>query len=295
MRPGGGKQKGAQYERDVCVALSMWISAGRKKDLFWRSAMSGGRATVARKKGDNLAAHAGDISATDKEGHALTDHYYAECKRYADLNFGGFLTKGIGPLAKFWQVAVDEATKHDRIAMLIVREDRNDTLLMVPAQSMLKRGMTGHAFGLNPHAHIATLHKIGADLYHFDTVMLKPYQVPAKFKADEGPMLKPGELDRIISAKTSITVHPSDTFTQAVIKNPPISTLGLPPRTLDLLRKSGIVGREALARMTDAELLRMPNFGRKMLKDVRAVIPLEEVLAAPKPIERKRFTKGSKR
>lgn len=194
MRAGGGKQKGADYERKVCVDLSKWISGGKRQDLFWRSAMSGGRATLGKRKGIDLAAQAGDITATHIDGHVLTDHYLIECKRYADLNFGAFLTKGVGPLAQFWKIAVAEATKHDRIAMLIVREDRNDTILMVPNESMLKRGVTAHRFGLNPNAFIARMMKLNVDMYSFADVLLKPFEAPAKYDPTKGPMLKPGEL-----------------------------------------------------------------------------------------------------
>jgi len=47
MRKGGGKAKGASFERDICRRLSLWVSAGKQEDVFWRSAMSGGRSTVA--------------------------------------------------------------------------------------------------------------------------------------------------------------------------------------------------------------------------------------------------------
>src|SRR5215216_6431446 len=38
--------KGPQWEREVCRALSLWVTNGERVDVFWRSAMSGGRATV---------------------------------------------------------------------------------------------------------------------------------------------------------------------------------------------------------------------------------------------------------
>ena len=50
-KPGYGKQKGGEYERTVCKKLSLWVSNGTRDDIFWRSAMSGGRATLQRKKG----------------------------------------------------------------------------------------------------------------------------------------------------------------------------------------------------------------------------------------------------
>lgn len=206
MRAGGGKQKGAQYERDVCVGLSLWISHGKKRDLFWRSAMSGGRATVARKKGVNIARHSGDVSATAPEGHALTDHYYVECKRYRDLNFGAFLTKQEGPLAKFWTKAVDEAKSYSRIPMLIIREDRNETLVLVPMEAKLDRGTTGFTYGFNPDAHLARLTRMKADLYTFDGMILKPFNVPARYKPEV--FMKPGEVAHIMGGgRTKITVE----------------------------------------------------------------------------------------
>ena len=132
MRPGGGKSKGSQFERDICKALSLWVSHGKSEDLFWRSAMSGGRATVGARKGKDLARHAGDISATGREGHALTDDWYIECKRYADLNFGAFFLKAAGPLAQFWAEACAQADQHKKMPMLIAREDRNETFVLLP-------------------------------------------------------------------------------------------------------------------------------------------------------------------
>ena len=55
MRKGGGKAKGSSFERLICKELSLWITGGEHQDVFWRSAMSGGRSTVAMKKGDKLA------------------------------------------------------------------------------------------------------------------------------------------------------------------------------------------------------------------------------------------------
>jgi hypothetical protein len=219
MRPGGGKQKGSEYERQICKALSLWVSHGAREDLFWRSAMSGGRATVGRKKGKDFAQHAGDISATHPAGHVLTDHFYVECKRYADLNFGSFLTKGVGPLAGFWTEAVKQAAAHDRIPMLIVRQDRADTMLLVPCEAMLARGLTGHVFKFNTVAWIARLMQLKIDLYDFDSVMLKDFEAPSKYSIN-GPFLKPGEFDKIMSARPELAAYHEkvDTFLTKVNK-----------------------------------------------------------------------------
>lgn len=200
MRAGGGKDKGSRYERDVCKDLSLWVSGGTKEDLFWRSAMSGGRATIARRRTTaRVAAQAGDITATAPEGHILTDLYYIEVKRYADLNFGSFLTKGVGTLAKFWQTAISEASHHGKVPMLIVREDLNVPILIVPHEAMLARGKTGHVFNLNPEAMLARMMKLRADVYLFEEVLKRPFVAPSAYNIDmSGPMLKPGELQHIL-------------------------------------------------------------------------------------------------
>ena len=60
------KQKGAEFERKICKQLSRWIDSNRE-DLFWRSAMSGGRATLKSNKGE-VSGQAGDITSIDKIG-----------------------------------------------------------------------------------------------------------------------------------------------------------------------------------------------------------------------------------
>lgn len=136
MRAGGGKAKGAGFERKVCTALSLWITEGKQKDCFWRSAMSGGRATVAGRKGDVLRRQAGDITATSPEGHKLTDQYYVECKFYADLELGNFLL-GRGTLHKFWETTFREAEQYGKQPLLIAKQNRVDTLFLVSSRSRL--------------------------------------------------------------------------------------------------------------------------------------------------------------
>src|SRR5580700_5183475 len=123
MRAGGGKQKGAAHERYICVELSRWMSAGAHDDLFWRSAMSGGRSTVAAKGGRRLAAQAGDISCIHAKGSPLTDKYYIECKSYRDLNFVGLL-KRKGKLAEFWLETRKQAAHYSKLPLLIAKQNQ---------------------------------------------------------------------------------------------------------------------------------------------------------------------------
>lgn len=125
-----GKKKGSAFERDVCRKLSLWVSRGKKSDLFWRSAMSGGRATVARHKGESVR-QAGDITAVAPEGHVLTDRYYVECKFYRDLDILSFLFHNKGKLAGFWKDTVRESDRHNcREPMLIAKQNNFPTLLI---------------------------------------------------------------------------------------------------------------------------------------------------------------------
>lgn len=114
-----GKQKGAGFEREICVALSKWITNGEKIDCLWRSAMSGGRATI--KRGE--VRQAGDITAVSPEGHALTDRFFIECKSYKNLSLDA-LIKEKGTLVDFWNVATREAKSHNKLPLLIFKQNR---------------------------------------------------------------------------------------------------------------------------------------------------------------------------
>lgn len=130
VRAGGGKEKGSGFERECCVKLSMWVSGGTHKDLFWRSAMSGGRATVAAKKGDKLNRQAGDVCSVSEEGHSLTNRYYIECKSYKDLEIDSFLLVNRGQLARFWKDTVKHSKTYSKTPMLIAKENRRPTLIL---------------------------------------------------------------------------------------------------------------------------------------------------------------------
>jgi hypothetical protein len=158
------KQKGSEFERAICVRLSLWVTVGKKKDCFWRSAMSGGRATV--KRGE--VRQAGDITAVAPEGHSLTDYYYIECKAYRTLDIASFLVKGVGVLSKFWEVTCREAKSHGRHPMLIAKQNNMPILVLTEAKSTAQH--TGLA--------IVSTSNGPCLLRKFDDVMSVPYRVP---------------------------------------------------------------------------------------------------------------------
>ncbi len=123
MRSGGGKSKGSQWEREICVKLSLWLSNGKQEDVLWRSAMSGGRSTIAFGRGKRLATQAGDISSIHAIGNPFTNRFLIECKSYADLNFLGLLT-GKGRLMEFWGELLVQAAAYSKLPMLIAKQNR---------------------------------------------------------------------------------------------------------------------------------------------------------------------------
>lgn len=146
MRPGGGKSKGSSFEREICVSLSKWVSSNVHEDLYWRSSMSGGRATVGHKKGKLHSAQVGDISCIHPMGHRLTDGFAIECKFYSSLTFEGLFT-GKGKLIKFWDEIKKQSKTHNKRPIMFARQNRMQTmvcldidgrrLLEVPYKEML--------------------------------------------------------------------------------------------------------------------------------------------------------------
>jgi hypothetical protein len=132
---GGGKQKGSSFERAVCARLSMWITKGEKEDVFWRSAMSGGRGTQLKARFAATGGHAvGDICAVAPEGHALTDKFFVECKHVKNLSIQTFLLgQEKGLLHSFWQKACEQAKQHGKEPMLIAKQNFQPTLLVMNA------------------------------------------------------------------------------------------------------------------------------------------------------------------
>lgn len=146
MRAGGGKSKGSAFERQVCKDLSLWLSNGKRTDVLWRSAMSGGRATVSHGK----VRQCGDICAVAPEGHKFCDLWFVECKFVKRLALDQFIMKGTGPLMSFWRKATQQADKHRKSAMLIARQNGWPTIIIT--REALLRSLTTPVAGGYSHA-----------------------------------------------------------------------------------------------------------------------------------------------
>ena len=97
--------------------------------------MSGGRATVARKRGKFLKSSAGDLSAIHSLGQPFIDRFYTECKFYKDLNYSGILT-GTGHLVKFWNSTVTEANNYKKHPMLIAKQNQKPTVIFLQVRGL---------------------------------------------------------------------------------------------------------------------------------------------------------------
>jgi hypothetical protein len=128
MRPGGGKIKGSNFEREISKMLSMWVTEGNRDDVLWKSQNSGGRHTVRKKKNLETANQEGDITYTDELGKPFAELFCTECKNYKDLNIWSMIEdKNVG-LLSFWNTLCKIKTKKQFI--LIAKQNRKPTILL---------------------------------------------------------------------------------------------------------------------------------------------------------------------
>lgn len=152
MIPGAGKTKGAQFEREICVKLSLWLTHGQHKDILWRSAMSGGRATLGRRKGEMPKA-CGDICAVAPEGHAFSAAFYIECKHLKHIGFDGLIKQEHSALSALINKTWDEAAKYNRKPLLILQQNRWPTILFSNAAGFELLEWTPRLRYMGPNAH----------------------------------------------------------------------------------------------------------------------------------------------
>jgi hypothetical protein len=179
MRPGGGKAKGAQFEREVCKALSEWITNGKHQDVFWRSAMSGGRATVSHRKGTRLKAQEGDLSAIRREGIPFLNRFVVECKSYRDLSIKSFMQEEVTNQESalgFWRTLLKVKGKRP---MLVMKESRFlDTMVVLDS---------GGAMDLN----ITDIHLAYFPLHDVRIILFSDFLDAAEFKVKRLRLRRP--------------------------------------------------------------------------------------------------------
>lgn len=131
--PGYSKQKGSAFERAICRLLSLWISNTTNPNIFWRSSMSGGRATIGKSRQEVNIYESGDIAAISPEGYPYIERFFFELKHYNDLGIANFFLGRPSTLMKFWKTARKEALYYNKEPLLIVKENYvPDIVLFTP-------------------------------------------------------------------------------------------------------------------------------------------------------------------
>jgi hypothetical protein len=143
MKRGGGAAKGAAFERMVCKSLSKWLTKGKRDDVFWRVAMSGGRATLQHRKGLVNIAQLGDVGAIDPEGCRITDKFVVECKHVRNLNLEAAFIKRSGAFMRFWYKLLPVCKSHRRQPLFVVCQNRMPVLVVTTASGARTLGMLG--------------------------------------------------------------------------------------------------------------------------------------------------------
>lgn len=120
--------------------------------------MSGGRNTVARRRGSGHAAHAGDIVCTHRSGQPLLDLFVVECKFYRDLKLHGLFFGNHPDILEWWDKVLDECDGK-REPLLIAKQNRIGELLVTT-----HRGLRWLQWGGRPKHRVIVMHK-RSDMY----------------------------------------------------------------------------------------------------------------------------------
>jgi len=143
-----GNAKGSAYERKICRELSLWWTKGKRDDIFYRTAGSGGRATKRAKQNLTTANSAGDVGILDPIGKPFLDKVMIEIKRgYTKGNEAKQIrTLSIidNPknqkeplLIKWWNKALKEAyLDNNKEVMIIFKRDRKNACAMLSFNMM---------------------------------------------------------------------------------------------------------------------------------------------------------------
>ena len=167
MIKGGGKQKGSAFERRICKELSLWASGRTRDDLFWRSAMSGGAATLRMRKGSVKGGGSpGDISPIGTEGEFLTNTFIIELKAYKNIHLESlFYDTPKNGFQEFWVKLLKECKDHGKLPLLIFKENGKDILVSTNREGLvaLKKMLSPMTF--DP-IHLAEMYPTWSDIIY---------------------------------------------------------------------------------------------------------------------------------
>jgi len=136
--------KGSVFEREICKQLSLWLTEGKRDDVFWRTACSGGRATNRAKGNKKTSGGYGDITFLNPAGESLLKLFCFELKcGYSKqkskgkvisvLSYIDCFGKGKTILELFWEQAIESTEQAGaHFPIVIFKRDLHKVCVMVP-------------------------------------------------------------------------------------------------------------------------------------------------------------------
>lgn len=125
-----GNRKGSSYERRMAKEFSLWLSGGKRDDLFWRTHGSGARCKIRIDKGITTEGQDGDMSSTSCESIPFRQLFTVEMKFYRSINIWGLLTSSNNGLCEFWNEAEYQAEYSGKHPILIMKENYRPDLFI---------------------------------------------------------------------------------------------------------------------------------------------------------------------
>lgn len=133
------KQKGGNFEREICKQLSLWWSKGKTDDIFWRTAGSGARATQRQRRGAGKTfGQDGDMQATNPIGQPFIDLFTVELKRgYKDATLSSLIDAPEGAKVQPFMHFIEQAHRSAKNAntpywLIIHKKDRREAIIYYP-------------------------------------------------------------------------------------------------------------------------------------------------------------------
>ena len=124
MRPGGGRAKGHNFEKEVARVIGDWWCEDPL--AFWRSAGSGSRVHTAP------TTYSGDVVPVKDE--ALPWPLHVEAKKDENWTFDGFIKrKETEPLYSHMAQCMHDLKKAERLGMLICSRNHDAWYIFLPA------------------------------------------------------------------------------------------------------------------------------------------------------------------
>lgn len=131
MKATAAREKGNEFERLMCKRMSLWLSAGQRRDLFMRNVASGGAFTLSARRGSPSGV-GGDMMAVHPLAHDFLEVFLTEYKHWRDLNFEAALWMNRGEFAQVLTKAERQAIAAQRHYFIVAKQNHRAPILLMP-------------------------------------------------------------------------------------------------------------------------------------------------------------------